>query len=35
MARIAERGYRRYQGARHAAGRFWVVAQQLMRTQRR
>ncbi len=35
-ARIRERGYRRYQGARTASGsRWWVVARQLLRAARR
>ncbi len=31
QAKIADRGYRKYEGARHSHGRWWVVAEQLAR----
>jgi hypothetical protein len=34
-ARIADRGYRRYEGERKSGGRWWVVARQLVRSMRR
>jgi hypothetical protein len=35
QARIADRGYRRYEGVRESGGRWWVVARHLVRSLRR
>jgi hypothetical protein len=35
QAKIAERGYRRYEGTRTTGGRWWVVARQLVRSLRK